>query len=186
MITFKQLSIKIVFVLVLSTTLFAQEYTKNKAQKNLWFSPSLGPVSFAGKMGFGGGLEFAYALNGKYYSAEIFAYSPFRLLHSPLENTEFKDMVGVNLLYGRVFGMENIKFTYSAGMSFFISEVDNSSGNSDAILKSNVLFIGLPLQGEIIFTPIRVAAIGLKAYANINSQNSVAGFGIGLYFGKVR
>jgi len=173
-------------VLVLSTTLFARQNAKNKTQKNLWFSPSLGPLSLTGNMGFGGGLEFAYSLNGKYYSAEIFAYSPFRLSSSPLESTEYKDMVGVNLLYGRMFGRRNIKFTYSAGASFFVSEVDNSSGTSDVISKSNSLFIGLPLQVEIIFTPIRVAAIGLKAYANINHQNSVVGFAIGLYIGKVR
>ena len=185
MSAFKKLVINIVCVFVLSTTLFARQSATNKTQKHLWFSPYLCSVSYAGDMGLGGGLEYAYTLNGAYYSAEIFGYSPLRLL-SPLGSTDFKDMVGGNLLYGRVFGMENIKFTYSAGVSFFVSEVDNSSGTSDSISKSNTLFIGLPLQVEIIFTPIRVAAIGLKAYANINSQNSVAGFAIGFYFGKVR
>lgn len=46
--------------------------------------------------------------------------------------------------------------------------------------------IGFPLEGQIAWTPVRAVALGVYAFANVNTAHPVGGVGLTLRLGDVR
>ena len=176
-----------IFILTLSFTLtqgFSQNISTPSPGKNLWASLNMGFFKGSESSGLLGILAIDYLNNDYIFSLEYFGGGTISKSLTFSQNDE-KTLEGISILVGGVKRRPLFKLSYSLGLSLI--ETYNSYADTDTDVRADgfEFSIGLPLSSQLVFTPTRIVAIGIKAYANINSQNSIAGLGIGLYFGKV-
>jgi len=170
-------------LIVHSFPLYAQNTHQLSPSKNLWLSMNFGQV-FLNSKSFYGDFSLEYSNKKSIYSAQYFGL--FNLSSSVPYNSsnDSNNFDAIDLLYGRIHRYSNFKISYSTGISFIIIPVTKIKG--DVVMKDTVLKVGLPVSFQIVFTPIRLIGIGIKAFANVNSEDSFFGTSVGLYVGKVK
>jgi hypothetical protein len=169
--------------LLIVSSIRADANTKLSDEKNFWFSFSIGPVFNLKHYPFLVDVSIEFSDESSIYSAQYNGLSS-STTYSPLRNSSsFDSFDAINFLYGKINRNKYYKFSYSAGLSFFIIPEEKIDG--DVVMISKTYAIGLPFSVQFIFAPIPLIGIGLKAYANLNAINSFVGTSIGLYFGKV-
>ncbi len=181
-----RLRLLLFFALSLISTcrLNAGELPALSPNKNLWFSIQFGPaytrqITFSS---FYGGFALEYARNTALYSAQYTGV--FAMFSYPNVKDNFKKFNSINLQYGRIHRYPPFKITYSAGLSFIMFPLEIKTG--DIVIEKTDFTFGLPLSLQLLFTPIRILAVGLKAFVNFNRYNPYIGTSVGFYFGKVK
>lgn len=190
-IYFKTLRLFILLFFVQGTICFAQEYSKKSSEKNLWLSTTIGGVGGSEYPGLFGDLSIEVSNESNIYSIQYFGisdgsglllFTDFATLESI--NRDKKSLNGFSILYGKIIRSSFSKVSYSFGLS--IIESYQLKRENDLRSESYNYTVGIPLSAQIVFTPIKILAIGIKGYININKENSIIGTSLGLYLGKVK
>ncbi len=175
--------IVIPFFILASSYSFGQKNLNLSPDKNLWLSPSLGLMIGSQYSGSKFDFSIVYSNKSDVYSIEFFNAIEFNTM-KPFSESNENSLSGFNLLYGKIDRFSFFKTTYSFGISF-IRQYEIKIRN-DLHAHSYDYTIGIPVSAEFILTPIRIFAIGLKGYGNLNIKNSTIGLNVAIYFGKVK
>lgn len=171
------------FFILVSSFSFGQNNINLSPDKNFWLSPSLGLMKSSQYSGSKFDFSIVYSNKSDLYSIEFFYVTKFNTM-KPFSESDENSLSGFNLLYGKINRFSFFKTTYSFGISF-IRQSEIKIRN-DLHAHSYDYTIGLPVSAEFILTPIRIFAIGLKGYGNLNIMNSTIGLNVAAYFGKVK
>lgn len=170
-------------ILILSSSIgMAQNAKKPSIDKNFWISSSLGFTTGSQYAGVLADFSIAYSKKSGFYSIEYFGTADIGEVVTSHKKI-VKSMRGVNFLYGTINRNDFYKVSYSIGLS--VIESFESKREFDLHSEAYKYTVGIPLSTQLVLTPIRIVAIGIKGYININTENSFIGASIGFYFGKV-
>jgi hypothetical protein len=159
---------------------FAQDASTNAKEHYLWVNIGGGFAKVYGGLGedeggLSGGLSLSYCKGSNLFSIRW------------VENTEFKlDLWGysgppdevwdVGVLYGRV-----------AKASYGLASISGGIGlvgmSHNEILSYRM---GIPIEGQLFWTPISILGIGISGFVNINSEKSFLGALLCLQIGRLR
>jgi hypothetical protein len=162
--------------------------SRNNGDINLWISGGLGVAvgNFAGESSGPGLCASLSAQRGN----ELFTFrysrgSDLSLFASPSESAwDF------GLLYGRISNSKLGRASISGGIA--LAGVTRrgrlvSGGWFNSEYEENTSILpGIPLQGELFFTPTSFLGVGVIAFADLNIRRSVFGATLGLTVGKLR
>jgi len=145
--------------------------------------------------GFGGsslglGISAGYFFQNKYkiYILRFTGSVEFDLF--PDDPTE--SVVDIGLLYGWCFKKKLVSASASLGIAAVggtrRGAYIRSGGflHGDIYEKDNFFTVGIPVQIQLFFTPLRLLGIGLTGYGNINPAMSACGVLLCLQFGDLR
>ena len=167
-----------------SFTVFAQSVENRSDKHNLWISLNAGaPIHFFIPVIYAD-FTLEYSDNKSIYSVQYFGVSELRYFHTTLYDLSASyNYEGISLLYGRIHKTSLTKISYSGGLSFLM--VPENSGAKDKYDR-RIYLPGIPLSIQFVFTPIRLFAVGVKLFANLNRENSIIGASVGLFLGRVK
>jgi hypothetical protein len=178
-------TLKLIWFLIIcnAAICIAQSNFKSSPDKNFWLSSSMGIMGGTQYSGILADFSIAYSNKNNFYSIEYLAAADIGnfVIYS---DTERNSLSGINLLYGTMKRASFYKVSYSFGLSVF--EAYHSKRENDIFEKIYKYTVGVPLSTQLVLTPIRILAIGIKGYFNLNTENTLIGASIGLYFGKVK
>ena len=102
------------------------------------------------------------------------------------DSREFDDHLWeIGLLYSRRKLMGNWLLSGGTGVAVVGgSRFSNVWGTTGAEPMDTM--IGFPLEGELAWSPLSMLAVGLYAYADVNTGQPIGGFGLSLRVGKIR
>lgn len=156
------------FVAGFSTHILAQ----NESQANQF--PSIfvqaGPSVTTLGLGFSGGINAQ--VQGHY----------FALKTNSTEFSQWEETWDVSLIYGRHAHVRSLQFYAGTGFSV-LGGTSYSSLIETSKQESFGPVIGFPLEGSVFWNPIRVAGIGLSAFANVNTEQPFGGIGLNIRIG---
>lgn len=85
-------------------------------------------------------------------------------------------------LYGRVIGVDTFQLSAGVGVG-----IVGGRGYSQLFAagspESFETMIGFPIEGKVVWKPVRLAGIGLYSFANINTVQPLGGFALTLHLG---
>jgi hypothetical protein len=91
-------------------------------------------------------------------------------------------MWDIGILYGLATNPSHTQAAVGIGVALVGGKSEESLLPDNAIKKR----IGLPIELQLFFRPIRFVGMGLYGFANINSEKSFVGVSLSLQFGKLR
>ena len=187
-LTRNNLTVIISTVLMLLTTksqAYVQQDTSDSKPNLSWLNLGLG----VGSIGLSAGASFSYNFGSSLISIRSVANSEFKIFGpSPSEN-----VWDLGVLYGR-----SAKASYGvASISGGIAIVGGvrrgrylgSTGgffSSDKYESLTFSTIGIPIEGQLFWTPFSFFGIGIYGFGNLNPEQSFAGALLCLEFGEVR
>jgi len=114
-----------------------------------------------------------------FYTAQYFGLNSIGSSAPEFDSHEWRNFEGFNIQYGLIHRPSLIKPSSSARLSLmFVKEMYNEEKVD--------LYLGVPLSVQMVFTPIPLIGIGLRANLNLNSHRTFLSTAIGLYFGKTK
>lgn len=171
----------VLILLLTNSSLFAQDKSSGTEERHFWANVGGGGSWVRSGLGedeggISGGISFSYQTGSNLFSIR------------GVENEEFKlDLFGytgppdkvwdMGVLYGRVakasWGLASI----SGGVGIVgASEYEGSSS----------LHMGIPVEGQLFWTPSYRLGIGIYGFANLNTEKSFAGALLCLQIGRLR
>ena len=88
-----------------------------------------------------------------------------------------------SLLYGRVLTSSTVLVSFGGGLGI----VDGSISHGLFSAKEKIeMTIGLPIEAQLFYRPLRILGFGLYGFVNINSKKSFQGCTLSLQIGKLR
>jgi hypothetical protein len=149
--------------------IYAQESSSNDDGRYCWADAGIGGAwvhggigSPADKSGFSVGFDLYYQNGYDLFSFRITGTVEPRLILWGNQKAESISEYGV--LYGRVAKASYGAASVSAGISI-VSESPYTSFTT----------VGIPFEGQLIWTPTSVFGIGFKGFANLNPRKSFGG-----------
>ncbi|GEM_PF-6597635 len=173
------------FIFICWISLPAQAVDSSPKPLHFWFYANAGPAYYGGSAGIRGSLGAEYVHDHSLYSIEYFAMDKIKVyqpLNTSTENTGF--VQGIGLLYGRLYGRGIFKFFYASGLAVIANHVRETEG--DVVMERMAFTVGLPVSVQLLVTPVKLVAAGIRIFANANLYNSFVGAGLAIYWGKVR
>ncbi len=188
MIVVRNTCLRLIFLIpftLFQGNLFSQDTSNNIKESRYWLNAGLG----ASSSGLSGGLSISYQPDWKFISLRFINSS--RYGEGWLGgNTTSENIWDIGALYGLI---AKGKYGY-ASISGGVSLVGgNKHGEFLGIIgwintyeKIPILTIGIPLEGQLFFTPFSFLGIGINGFANLNPNRSFSGVLISLQVGKLR
>jgi hypothetical protein len=167
---------------LLSYRSYPQELKKPNPNKNVWFSLGGGFNTSQSYSAFGAGFSLSYANDKNIFTLRYTASSNLGNIE-PLSGSyknRIRNLYEYGALYGIIYRQSLTKFSASVGLSYLDYDY---KFNKDLKPSDQV---GIPLQFQVILSPIHLLGCGLTSYANLNTNNSMFGVLFTLYLGKVR
>ena len=160
----------------------SQEFKKPNLDKNAWLALGGGFGSSQSFSSFSGGFFLSYANEKQIFTLRYTASSNLGNIEplSAGSKNRLKQLNEFGALIGMIYRQSITKLSASAGISYL---------NFDYKFHKNLKpidHVGIPLQFQVILSPIHLIGCGLTSYANLNTKNSMFGVLFTLYFGKVR
>jgi len=184
-VNFKQRSICLFCIFyIISHSLLAQR----KFIKTFWGSldAGLGSTTSSLKDRLAGGYAWGFTLRSQLNTTLLLGIGGQRLYQNIGADVET-----YNVFFGGIWHHYRVSFTFSSGVSFaFVKEYVPPTGCTSVICPGGVhvdkpLTFGVPALVEAIWGSKNLG-IGIKAYANINREDSFYYIGLMLAFGKIR
>ncbi len=170
----QQKKLIILYFFFLSITLPQNLYSQHQVKKCFWLAIGNGVCSI-GNNGLSGVISANFQKENGLYSlrlaggGEIFG----------------KSLVEYSFLYSRI--ITDYTLLTSVGLGFGLVEGEMSYGLfSNNAPRKIAPTIGLPLEMQFIWRPIRYFGIGLHGFANMNFSESFCGGNVMLQVGKLR
>ena len=91
----------------------------------------------------------------------------------------------VGILYGRALPVQSFTFSASTGVAV-VSGTRYGSLFGRGTGTDLDTMIGFPLEGTITWTPTRVLGVGVRGFANVNTEQPFGGLGVTLHVGRLR
>lgn len=171
-----------VVALVLSTwsqVIYAQDTSNHGKAKHYWVNAGFGFSSpqFRDGIPFSMGMSFSYQ-TGKSLISLRSVYNidvSFNIFGGPPPLAETAWDIGV--LYGRI-----AKASYGfASISGGVSIVGGLRAEEGSFLNA-----GIPIEGQLFWTPTSLVGVGIYGFANLNKERSFAGALLCIQIGKLR
>lgn len=161
----------------------AQDTSQIHNDSYYWINGGVGASSF----GVAGGISIALQNENTLFSVRTIFNGEVNILGpSPAES-----VWDVGLLYG-ICTREPYEFVSAAGGISFVSGIRRgkylgSSGWFSAHYESLPFFtVGIPIEGQLFWTPFSFFGCGIYAFANVNPEKGFWGAMLALRFGKLR
>ncbi len=171
-----------VFFFLVIPNLFSQHNIEFKDDYNLWLSIGVPGLIWGERAGgFGGSASIAYSRENSIYSIRYLGWINPNVL-VPFSNKSNSVLGGseFDLLYGKVFKINNYKLFFSSGLGLVTFKKDRYYG------LSNINEIGIPFEFRTLVTRTAVIGVGLIISANLNRKYSFVGISFFGALGKMR
>ena len=174
--------LSIVMLTAMAGRSIAQDSTTNTGSQYFWIAGGLG----AGLPGVAAGIALTWAAPDHIVSLRYAASSEINIFGpSPWEQ-----VFDVGLLYG-VYSSSQYGFASIAGGVSYVNGVRRGKSVATSLFgeefeKDPFQTVGIPLEAQLFFRPVRVLGIGIYLYADINSEMSTVGGLISLQIGYLR
>lgn len=96
-----------------------------------------------------------------------------------------KSLNDYSILYGRAFTSSAFLASLGGGLGFVDGSISNGLFSEEEPEEIEMI-IGLPLEAQLFWRPLRFLGLGLYGFANINSEESFYGCTLALQIGKLR
>ncbi|OGC85459.1 MAG: hypothetical protein A2142_08440 [candidate division Zixibacteria bacterium RBG_16_48_11] len=160
---------------------YAQDTSNNTKEQHYWVNLGGGFGWVHGGLGgdpagVSGGLSLSYSKGSSLFSIRGVVNEEFKLdlwgYSGPPES-----VWDVGVLYGRIAKASSGLASISAGVSIVGASLDEGT---------LPLRLGIPIEGQLFWTPTSVVGIGIYGFANWNSEKSFLGALLSLQIGKLR
>ena len=144
----------------------------------LWVNAGVGRASVGPALGLG----LSYRSGSHIASARLLGGGPFDLF-GPGYGT---DVAEISFMYGRAGGGALGGRSISAGVGLVSGEHRREGGRFSPQVEEFGPTVGIPIEAQFIFSPIRFLGVGVTGFANLNTEASFAGALLSLHLGKLR
>jgi hypothetical protein len=156
-----------------ANTINAQSSKGNLTDKYYWLDLGLGRSTVDEGGGFHMGATYQFGRN-------------MLSLRATLNGELFGKTIGdYGLLYGYALASSRILSSFGVGISLVSGSISKglfSEEEAETIGPT----IGLPLEAQLVWRPLKFMGIGLHGYANINPEESFTGATLCIHIGKLR
>lgn len=163
--------------------LYAQDSYRKVEEDHYWFNAGLGTSSFGGSLG----ISASYQTGRSLASVRFIYNEEFNILGpSPSESVwDFGALYGINAKGSLVFA------SVSGGVSFVTGVRRGKYLGSSGWFSSNYesepfVTVGIPVEGQLFWTPLNFLGIGFYGFANLNPEKSFVGALLSIQLGKLR
>ena len=143
-----------------------------------WVSAGVGRAS----VGLASGLGLSYRSGPHLVSARLLGGGPV----DPFGTRTGTDVGEISIMYGRAGGGAVGVRSISAGVGLVSGEHRRRGGGFSPQVEEFGPTVGIPIEAQFIFSPIRFLGVGVTGFANLNAEASFAGALLSLHLGKLR
>lgn len=177
----------IVFLVVITNT-FTQEANNSRKENSFWLTLGTGyslPVNSLPVLVS----NFTYDYNDNLFTLR---YIMNRELKIAFGDRPLNVVHDIGLMYGRLFLRKSFSLTFSGGLSYVFGNKRGKKLPPDGWLdlvdhyaEVPISTVGVPLEGNLFFTPSKHFGFGFNLFGNINIEQSYIGIGFSAIIGDV-